>query len=122
MLNALRIEGFSVQVHLGCEPEERQQSQEVRVSVELRFPQILQGAYTDELADTICYADVCEAIRKVATLGSYKLIERLGLQCLLAVRQLCAADVQIALEIHKVRPPVADLQGGSVYRLGDFWL
>jgi dihydroneopterin aldolase/2-amino-4-hydroxy-6-hydroxymethyldihydropteridine diphosphokinase len=122
MLNALRIEDFSVQVHLGCGKEERLVSQEVRVSLEIRFPELLKAAKTDELTDTICYADLCEAIRKIAGLQEYKLIEKLGLDCFQAVRELAGPGNQIALEIHKVRPPVQDLQGGSIYRLGDFWL
>lgn len=122
MLNALRIENFSVQVHLGCEKEERIETQEVRVSAEFRFKELVKGAQTDELKDALCYAQACDLVRQIAQKREYKLIERLGFDCFLALKEWAGPDCQIALRIHKVQPPVQNLLGGSVYQLGDFWL
>ena len=52
-----------MQAHLGCLPEERRARQEVRLSVEFRFETPPPAATSDELQDTVCYAEVSSALK-----------------------------------------------------------
>jgi len=113
---------FSLAVHLGCSAEERRQTQEVRVSVQLRFQSTPAGCTSDSLEDTVCYAQLAEAILSHCRGREFQLIERLGFELYKVVRQVTGAGPQISVRVHKVRPPVDNLLGGSVYCCGDFAL
>lgn len=118
--NALRIEDLSLSVHLGCTAEERAVAQEIRATVELRFLEIPKGTTTDSLQDTVCYAQISEAIRKHCESREFQLVERIGYEVYGIVRELTGPNVEVGISIHKVRPPVENLRGGIFYRCGDF--
>ncbi|MES3037344.1 MAG: dihydroneopterin aldolase [Bdellovibrionota bacterium] len=122
IVNSLRINDLSLQVRIGCTEEERAQPQEVRVSIEMRFPQLPVGAVSDLLNDTICYAKVSEAIKEHCEKSEYKLIERMALDCLQILRPFSESKAQVGLMVHKVKPPIPSLLGGTTYRCGDFYL
>lgn len=116
----LRLDNLSLQVHLGCLPDERKETQEVRWSIELRFPAAPKGCMTDEIGDTVSYADIADALRELCASGEFKLIERLAVEGYEKLRSVVKPPIELYVELHKVRPPVDDLQGGSYYRCGDF--
>ena len=115
---SLIIQDLALQVRLGCLPDERVTPQEVRISVEFRFPEPPRANCSDELTDTICYAEVCEALKTIADEQEYKLIERLAQR--LWEKLSSITDVPFSLSVHKVSPPVLGLRGGSILRMGDF--
>ena len=125
--HALRIEDLSLQVKLGCLPEERAQTQEVRFTVIFRFAHAPRGAATDEITDTICYAEISEVLRTLCASDEFKLIERLGIEAYNKLREFLNAargdhkQTKLALSVHKVKPPVVGLLGGSHYECGDFY-
>jgi len=118
--NALRIEALSLSMRLGCSVEERSKPQEVRVAVELRFREAPKGAKTDSLSDTICYAKVSEAIKSHCESREYQLVERMANEVYGVVRELTGPGVEIGISLHKVRPPVEGIRGGTFFRCGDF--
>lgn len=118
--HSLRLESLSLSVHLGCLADERKDAQEVRWSVELRFPSEPKGCRSDEIADTISYADIADVLRAHCESGEFKLIERLAVEGYEKLRAIVKPPIQMLVELHKVRPPVEDLHGGSHYRCGDF--
>lgn len=122
MYHALRIEDFSVPVRLGCSPQERAQPQEVRFTIELRFDEAPAGVATDSLDGTVCYADLCQVLRDLAQGREFQLIEKLAADAYRVLREICGAGPRLAVQVHKVRPPIEGLLGGSRYRLGDFQL
>lgn len=98
--------------------------QEVRVSVELRFAKAPKAVTTDELTDSVCYAQISEGIRaKCEAQGmEYRLIERMAYDIYDVVREIAGSGTKIGVIVHKVRPPVENLRGGSVFCCGDFAL
>lgn len=121
--HSLLIQDLILQIRLGCLPEERSVPQEVRVSLEFRFPTPPKGIQSDELTDTLCYAEICAGLRNACEGREFKLIEKLAQVFFEATTQLVKKfdpGIQTAITVHKVAPPVPNLRGGTVYRLGDF--
>lgn len=121
--HSLQIQDLSLQVSLGCTAEERAILQEVRLSVQFRFSSIPAGARTDALQDTLCYAQISALLQEHCCSREFQLIERLGFECYAILKNwLLPSDTQVALRVHKVRPPVPQLLGGSHFTCGDFAL
>jgi FolB domain-containing protein len=119
--NSLRLENLTFQVKLGCTAEERAVRQEVRITLEMRFDTAPPGVTSDELDGTICYAEVASLLLSHCESSEFKLIERLGYECYVILKDLFGDKVEIGVNAHKVRPPVDSLKGGAIYRCGDFW-
>jgi FolB domain-containing protein len=117
---ALRIEDLKLRVRLGYTATERARPQEVRVSAEFRFLSPPGSEKSDLLRETICYATLAEALRAHCESRPFKLVERLGAECLAIARGLAGRRAEVAVAVHKVRPPVKGLKGGTFYRCGDF--
>lgn len=120
--HSLRMENFEVKVRLGCLADERAVPQLIRISAEFVFEEPPKACLSDELEDTICYAQVCDALKKHCESREFKLIERIGFECYGLLRELSRGKAKVALKVHKVKPPVESLAGGSTYSCGDFKL
>jgi 7,8-dihydroneopterin aldolase/epimerase/oxygenase len=99
LVPGLRVLG----VH-GVLPEERERPQPFEVSVELHVDLTTAGA-SDDLADTVDYGAVCDAVVRVVATESYLLIERLATR----IAEVCRADERVTgvvVEVRKLRPPV----------------
>lgn len=116
----LSLKDYALFVHLGCEAQERLRTQEVRVRVEMRFGPAFKAATTDHLSDTVCYAQVCEKIEQHCADKEFKLIERLAKDLYDVLKLLMPQQSLLALSVHKLRPPVTHLEGGSHFSYGDF--
>ena len=102
------------------EPPERRVPQEVRLDVELRFPAPLRAGESDELADTVCYGQLADSLRRhFSTRGEILLIERVAEEAYKVVAEDAKGGL-VAVEVRKVNPPVERLLGGAFYRVGDF--
>lgn len=121
-VSVLRLNDLSLAVHLGCGPEERAETQEVRMSVEFRFLQTPVAERSDDLTDTICYARASAILKEICTGREFHLIEHMAFECENALRRMVEGRAQLALRVHKVRPPVPGLLGGTQYICGDFLL
>ncbi|MBK7842484.1 MAG: dihydroneopterin aldolase [Bdellovibrionales bacterium] len=118
--SALKIEELTLSVRLGCSKAERSKTQEVRVSVEIRFLKCPKGALTDSLNDTICYATVSEAIKRHCESREFHLVERMGYDIYGLVREIVGSTDDLGISVHKMHPPVENLRGGVIFRCGDF--
>ncbi len=118
LLHSLRMKELSLMLHLGCEAEERETAQEVRLNVELHFHAPLCAGRSDELRDTVCYGALADALRRHFT-GEYQLIERVTEEAYRIVKEM-GRGAQVAVEVRKVNPPVPGLMGGAFFRCGDF--
>ena len=88
----------------GVLPEEQVRAQPFEVDVELLVDVALAGE-SDELADTVDYGAVCEAVSRVVSSERYQLLERLATR----IAEVCRADPRVlgaVVEVRKLRPPV----------------
>ena len=89
----------------GVLPEERVRPQPFEVNIELHVDLAKRGA-RDDLADTVDYSAVCDAVSKVVSSESYQLLERLAQR----IADVCRTDprvVGVVIEVRKLEPPVA---------------
>ncbi len=119
-LSTLALHGLRLEVRLGCHAEERQKPQYVRFDVKVRFTTLPLGCTSDSLSDTVCYAQLSDAIRKICHIQEYRLIEHLGWRAFVALKEIIPQSTQLWLKILKEKPPVADLQDGTSFCLGDW--
>lgn len=113
----LGMERLRMAVRLGCSAEERAEPQDVEISVRLRLPQLPEGCWTDELADTIPLDVVAERLRAL-TNGEFSLIEHLGARLYDGLLELCPSGTALELELTKLAPPIAGLAGGTHFHIG----
>ena len=118
--HTLFIHDLRLSLSIGVTPSERATPQAVAVNVEIRFHARPDGAQSDRIDDTICYGDICEAILHFCADRKFMLIEKLAHDLLLIVRKFTLDRGQVALTVHKLNTPIANLMGGTRYRVGDF--
>jgi dihydroneopterin aldolase len=88
----------------GVLPEEQVRAQPFEVDLELHVDLAAAGE-SDDLADTVSYADVIDAVRRVVTDERYALLERLATR----IAEVCRFDPRVTgvvVEVRKLRPPV----------------
>lgn len=115
----LTLQDFSLQVFIGCHPEEREQSQEVRLYIEIVTPSLLKAAESDQLTDTFCYADLLEKIRGFCTSRHFNLVENLSWSCQKFIKESLQEPSEVRVVVHKVAPPVEGLNGGVTFEVED---
>lgn len=88
----------------GVLPEEQVRPQPFEVSLELHVD-LAKAGETDDLADTVDYGAVCDAVSHVVASESYRLLERLASR----IAEVCTADPRVrgvVVEVRKLHPPV----------------
>ncbi len=88
----------------GVLPEERERKQPFEVDIELHIDLSLAGA-SDDLADTVDYGKICEAVSGVVASESFLLLERLAAR----IADVCKQDPRVlkaVVEVRKLHPPV----------------
>jgi dihydroneopterin aldolase len=120
----LVVEKFETLVHLGCEAAERRLPQKVHFNCKITFKNLPKAVETDELKDSICYADLCAEFKKTSESKHFKLIEHLAHCALLKVESLLVTNKEtsqpiseIEITVHKLNPPVDDLRGGTFFSI-----
>lgn len=108
ILRGLRARG----VH-GVLPEEQVRAQPFEVDLELAVD-LRRAGVSDDLADTVDYGAVAEAVLKVVEVEHHQLLERLAER--IAQTALSWPTVTaVVVEVRKLRPPVAaDLSSAGV--------
>lgn len=121
-VNQLEIRAHRVWVHLGWSEEERAVAQEVEFYVRIRFAKEPAATQTDDLADTLCYASLCEIIDLTSSAQPFRLIEALTRQIYSALRRaMDLKEVESFLQVttHKLQTPIENLRGGVSFTFGD---
>lgn len=91
----------------GVLPEEQVRPQPFEIDLELLVDVSAAGT-SDELGDTVDYGGVCEAVSRIVSTESHRLLERLATR----IAETCRADprvVGVVVEVRKLRPPVPAL-------------
>ena len=115
----LDIEAIRLQVRLGCMPEERAVPQAVEVKLTIRFATLPAACWTDELADTVCYAELAQLAREHCAGREFRLIERLALELHGLVRARLPKGARLALTVAKLAPPVPELERGVRFTIDE---
>jgi dihydroneopterin aldolase len=113
----LRLERLRTRARLGHRPDERAEPQDVLLSVSVDFDEPPAACGSDLLEDTVCGAELCEALVQVCESGEDALIEHLAARLYRATRALVPANAHVEVELVKVAPPIAGLEGGMSFVL-----
>lgn len=113
-------------VHLGVTEEERAKPQLISVDVRCYSSDPL-SSYSDDEGEYICYGKLSDRIKNFCYAKPYRLIEFMGARCFEEIRESIseqlgadkAKDVAVWIRIHKLKPPVEDLKGGSSFTTTD---
>jgi 7,8-dihydroneopterin aldolase/epimerase/oxygenase len=100
MQHRLKIENLELQVYLGWPEAERQALQQVLVKVTLQFNGLPTAALSDDLKDTVCYAQIADALMGLNQ-QSFKLLEHLGHRCYELIQPHAQSATKIELSITK---------------------
>jgi dihydroneopterin aldolase len=71
----LNIQKIKLEVKIGAIAEERQWPQLLLVDVIINFDELPKLAYTDDIADGLCYAKIVGMVRKFSVSREFNLIE-----------------------------------------------
>jgi 7,8-dihydroneopterin aldolase/epimerase/oxygenase len=88
----------------GVLPEEQTRPQPFEVDVEL-LVDLAPAGNSDALEDTVDYGAVSEAVSRVISSESFRLLERLAAR----IAEVCRSDprvVGVVIEVRKLQPPV----------------
>ncbi len=115
----LELRDLILGIHLGCTAEERHLAQEVSFSVFFRFREEPPACQTDQLIETICYAKVSDLINHETNGREFQLIEFLGKEIFKRLKVAFGDQALIRLQVHKLKPPVPNVHGGSIFTIGE---
>lgn len=116
----MEVRSARLRVRLGCSALERAQPQEVDLDVMVRFDDYPAACESDELKDTVCYAELIESARAVCEKREFKLIEKLANEIYRRLRYQVPPESDLWLRVIKLNPPIADLHGGVSFSIGDW--
>ena len=101
------IEGLEIQALVGVYDAERLSRQPLRFDLELALDQ-RNAAASDDIADALDYAKVCERLRALVEASEFRLVEALAEACCaMLLREFPAQRVRLKLAKGGVLPNVA---------------
>ena len=111
----IELRGLRLPARVGVLPIEREQDQPLEVDLDVVVDLAAAGA-SDDLADTVHYGAVCDAVVRTAGAGHVALLERLAEVVAQAVLAVDPRIVAVDLAVRKLRPPVPhDLATSGVH-------
>lgn len=110
-LRGLRVVGIC-----GALPEERERAQPLEVDLDVEADLGPSGA-SDDLADTIDYGALCDAVAAVVAGGTPQLLEHLAAEIAAAVLAVDARATAVTVGVRKLRPPVPHALATSGVRI-----
>lgn len=113
-----RIELMGLQVVgiCGALPEERERAQPLEVDLVVEADLAPSGA-SDDLADTIDYGALCDAVAAVITGGAPQLLEHLAAEIATAALAVDPRARAVTVAVRKLRPPVPHALATSGVRI-----
>ncbi|MEC9286711.1 MAG: 2-amino-4-hydroxy-6-hydroxymethyldihydropteridine diphosphokinase [Pseudomonadota bacterium] len=112
----LRVDDLRLAVHLGVPDSERENLQEVSISIAVTFPNVPDACSTDEIDGTIDYGVMCRRVTALVGSRAFRTIEHLAGSCLDELSEmLTESGSELTLEVRKCHPPIPDLHGGTAF-------
>ncbi len=111
----IELRGLRVLARVGVLPIEREQGQPLDMDLDLVIDLGAAGA-SDDLADTVDYGAVCDAVQAAVAKEHVDLLERLAEVVARAVLAIDERVVAVDVAVRKLRPPVPhDLATSGVH-------
>jgi 7,8-dihydroneopterin aldolase/epimerase/oxygenase len=111
----IELRGLRLPARVGVLPIEREQDQPLEIDIDVVVDLGPAGA-SDDLADTVHYGAVCDAVAQAVGGGHVALLERLVDVVAQAVLGVDPRIVAVDLAVRKLRPPVPhDLATSGVH-------
>lgn len=113
--DAILLRGLRVLAFCGVLPEEQARHQPFEVDVDV-WIDLGPPGHSDDLAQTLDYGGLCDAIAALVEGERWALLERFAQR----VADLALADPRVErvqVEVHKLRPPVPHHLGASGVRI-----
>jgi 7,8-dihydroneopterin aldolase/epimerase/oxygenase len=111
----IELRGLRMPARVGVLPIEREQDQPLEIDLDL-VVDLGPAGRSDELADTVHYGAVCDAVATAVGAGHVALLERLAELVARAVLGVDSRIVAVDLAVRKLRPPVPhDLATSGVH-------
>ncbi|MFN8017086.1 MAG: dihydroneopterin aldolase [Acidimicrobiales bacterium] len=101
----IELRGLRFAAIVGALPEERDRVQPIEVDLDVEADLAPSGA-SDDLADTIDYGALCDAVAAVVSGGAPQLLEQLAEAIAAAVLDVDARASAVTVAVRKLRPPV----------------
>lgn len=115
----MSLNEFLLSVQIGWPHEERKRHQLIAVNITLAFSSPPKACETDELADTLCYHGLSDALKAGIKDRGFRLIECLAATLYQIIRDFVANDtIAIQVKVTK-KPAIADLTEGVTFSYGD---
>jgi 7,8-dihydroneopterin aldolase/epimerase/oxygenase len=111
----IELRGLRVPARVGVLPIEREQDQPWEIDLDL-VVDLGPAGRSDDLADTVHYGAVCDAVAAAVGAGHVALLERLAELVARAVLGVDSRIIAVDLVVRKLRPPVPhDLATSGVH-------
>jgi dihydroneopterin aldolase len=117
-ISMLTIKTVELNVKLGWSEQERQTAQTIWIDIDIYFATPPNACHTDELTDTICYADIILHLQQSLASPSFKLIEHLSWHIHQRIKSLLPPTARLMIHLTK-RPDVPGYAGAVCFSYGD---
>jgi 7,8-dihydroneopterin aldolase/epimerase/oxygenase len=114
----LSLHRIELSVHLGWPEEERATKQLVLLDLDIDFAKSPKACETDELNDTLCYADLITHLHYKLATTSFRLIEHLSYEIYQLIKPHLPKNARLRLHLTKY-PPIPSLKGGVCFSYGE---
>lgn len=117
LVSRLSVRQIELWVYLGWPKTERQEKQRILLDIDFTFSNPPKACETDQLDETICYAEVIEKLEKYLQNKEYKLLEHLGKSIYDFIKSLYPTA---SFLIHVTKfPAISNLLNGACFTYGD---
>lgn len=113
--DAIFVSGLEFEANHGYTAAERRATRRFRVDIEIRRP-LASAARSDRIADTVDYRKVCEAVLRVGTESTFRLLEALAGSIGAAIQEQYPG-VAVIVALHKLAPPCPGVPASCGVRL-----
>lgn len=118
--STLTLRGLRVSAYVGWSEAERLSPQPIDIDICIQFAEPPPACRSDELAHTVCYAELSNIIKTCAANQQFKLIERMAYKLLREIKIRLPAGSLGWIRITKLQIPIPDVHGNASFSYGDF--
>lgn len=114
----LSINDLKLSVNLGVSKKERSRKQSVLLTIVIDFAQIPRACKSDNIDDALCYATLCNLLKKHIAKRSYQLVEAMTEDLYHQVKTITPKNALVSMKLTKF-PQISGLRSGIHFHYGD---